>query len=266
MVVAMVLRLLCGGLMRVCATAGGEAEAAGRSKALGVATAVLSVTFLAGLAPQASLAQTVTLPGQFAVGPTGAATYKIPIALPPGTAGMVPSLSLDYSSQGSNGLLGVGWSLAGLPSIGRCPRTITQDGAGGGINYDANDRFCMDGERLVAISGSYGADGTEYRTEIDSYNKIVSHGVAGTGPAWFEVHTKSGQIMELGHTTDSLVLAQGKATARNWALNKVSDTAGNYFTVSYTNDTTNGQAYPIEIDYTGNTAASLTPYNKVQFV
>jgi hypothetical protein len=52
--------------------------------------------------------------------------------------------------------------------------------------------------------------------------------------------------MELGHTTDSLVLAQGTTIARNWALNKVSDTKGNYFTVAYTNDTTNGQAYPIE--------------------
>src|SRR5205807_1899544 len=37
-------------------------------------------------------------------------------------------------------------------------------------------------------------------------------------------------------------------------------------TATYTNDTTNGQAYPIEIDYTGNTAAGLAPYNKVQFV
>jgi hypothetical protein len=51
-------------------------------------------------------------------------------------------------------------------------------------------------------------------------------------------------------------------------VDKVSDTKGNYFTVAYTNDTTNGQAYPIEIDYTGNAAATpaLAPYNKVQFV
>src|SRR5581483_1226522 len=86
------------------------------------------------------------------------------------------------------------------------------------------------------------------------------------GPSWFEVHTKSGQIMEFGHTTDSLALAVGKTTARSWGLDKVSDTKGNYFTVTYTNDTTNGQTYPIEIDYTGNAAASVTPNNKVQFV
>jgi hypothetical protein len=208
----------------------------------------------------------MSLPGKFSVGATGAATYNIPIAVPPGTAGLTPSLSLEYNSQSGNGLLGIGWSLGGLPSIGRCSRTIAQDGAVGGINYDANDRFCMDGQRLVAVSGTYGADGAVYRTEVDTFSKLISHGTAGNGPAWFEVHTKSGQIMEFGHTTDSLVLAQGKSAARNWALDKVSDSKGNYFTITYTNDTTNGQAYPIEIDYTGNIAANVSPNDKVQFI
>ena len=204
----------------------------------------------------------MSLPGKMAVGQTGAASYSIPIALPPGTAGMAPSLSLDYSSQGGNGLLGVGWSLSGLPSIGRCPRTIAQDGAVGGINYDANDRFCMDGQRLVAISGTYGADGTQYRTEVESYSKIISHGNAGTAPAWFEVHTKSGQTMEFGNTTDSRVLGIN-SSARIWAVNKVSDTKSNYFTVTYY--TANGQYYPTRIDYTGNSAAGVSPYNSVIF-
>ena len=152
----------------------------------------------------------MALPGKFEVSPTGAASYTIPIAVPPGSAGMVPSLSISYNSQGRNGLLGMGWHLEGLPSIGRCPRTIAQDGVRGSVNYDADDRFCLDGQRLVAISGTYGADGTEYRTEIESFAKIISRGTAGTGPAWFEVWTKSGQRMEFGNTADSRVLAQGK--------------------------------------------------------
>jgi hypothetical protein len=211
-------------------------------------------------------AQSMSLPGRFAVSPTGAATYAIAIVTPPGTAGMLPSLSLAYSSQGGNGLLGVGWQLEGLPSIGRCARTVAQDGMRGSVNYDANDRFCMDGQRLIAITGTYGADGTDYRTEIESFAKIVSHGTAGTGPAWFEVKTKSGQILQFGNSADSRVLAQGKTTARDWAANKVSDTKGNYFTVTYINDTSNGQAYPSRIDYTGNNAAGLAPYNSVRFV
>ena len=245
---------------------GMPADRSGQRFYLPGVTAALGLTafFLASHATL-SYAQTMALPGSFSVGASGAATYNIPIAVPPGTAGMSPSLTLEYNSQGGNGLLGVGWSLGGLPSVGRCARTLTQDGVVGGVNYDGNDRFCFEGQRLIAISGTYGADGAEYRTEVESFTRVISHGTAGTGPAWFEVHTKSGQVMELGHTADSLVLAQGKPTARTWALNKLSDTKGNYLTATYTNDTTNGQFYPIEIDYTGN-AAAVSPANKVQFV
>jgi hypothetical protein len=226
----------------------------------------LGAAALAAALAAPAAAQQMAIPGSFAVSASGAATYEIAIAVPPGTAGMVPALKFSYSSQGiGNGLLGVGWSLSGLPSIGRCAQTVAQDGAHGAITFTTTDRFCMDGQRLIAVSGTYGADGAQYRTEIDAFSQIISHGTAGTGPAWFEVHTKAGQIMQFGNTTDSLVLAQGKTSARNWALNKVSDTKGNYLTVTYVNDVVNGQAYPREIDYTGNTAASVAPYNKVTF-
>jgi hypothetical protein len=191
----------------------------------------------------------MSLPGQFAVNQAGAATYSIPIAVPPGTAGVMPSLSLDYSSQGSNGLLGIGWTLGGLPSIGRCAQTVAQDGVAGTVSANSSDRFCLDGQRLVAISGSYGADGTEYRTEVESYSRIVSHGVAGgTGPAWFEVHTKSGQVMWFGNSTDSQVVFQGTTIVDSWALTRITDSKGNYYTVSYNNDPSNGVAYPSRID------------------
>ena len=102
----------------------------------------------------------------------GAATQSIAIVVPPGTAGVDPRLSFNYNSQGENSLLGVGWSVSGLPIIHRCPRTVAQDGFRGGINYDTDDRFCLDGQRLMLISGTaYGADGAEYRTEVDSFLK-----------------------------------------------------------------------------------------------
>lgn len=231
---------------------------------------VFATLFVFGLIGQlvpafAAGAPPMTVPGQFGVSGAGAANYSIPIAVPPGTAGMAPSLSLVYSSQNGDGIVGFGWALSGLPVIDRCARTLAEDGAHGGVEYDFNDRFCLNGQRLVSTSGTYGADSTEYHTELDTFVRVISYGTAGNGPSYFKVWTRSGQIMEFGNTTDSRILAVGTSTARSWALDKITDVKGNYLTVTYTNDTTNGQYYPTRMDYTGNTNAGLSPYNSVQF-
>ncbi|MES2353055.1 MAG: FG-GAP-like repeat-containing protein [Pseudomonadota bacterium] len=204
-------------------------------------------------------------PGQFSVSESGAATYSIPIQTPPGTAGIEPKLALTYNSQGGNGLLGVGWSFSGLSAIARCPRTMAQDGFRGSVNFDTNDRYCLDGQRLIVVSGTNGADNAEYRTERDSFTKIKSYGSAGNGPAWFKVWTKSGQIMEYGNTTNSRIEAQGKTSVRVWAMNKLQDTKSNYLTVTYTEDSANGDFYPQRIDYTGNANTAQTTNNSAQF-
>ncbi len=178
---------------------------------------------------------------------------------------MVPSLSLSYSSQNGDGILGLGWAINGLSTVARCPETLAQDNVHGGVNYNSSDRFCLDGQRLILVSGTYGADGSVYRTEIDHFSKVVAHGTAGSGPSWFEVHTPAGLDLQYGDTTDSKILAVGTSTARAWAMNQVTDPKGNYYTVTYTNDTTNGQFYPNRVDYTGNTSQSLATYNSVQF-
>ena len=205
-------------------------------------------------------------PGSHQVTPSGAFTYSIPIAVPPGTAGIEPKLSLAYNSQGGNGLLGMGWSLGGLSFIHRCPKTYAQDGQLGGVNYDANDRYCLDGQRLVAINGPYGTDSTEYRTESESYSRVISYGSQGSGPSYWKVWTKSGQVIEYGNTADSRIEAQGKTEVMLWSLNKLSDTVSNTLTVSYAEDNPNGQFYPDRIDYTGNANAGKSPINSVRFV
>ena len=202
-------------------------------------------------------------PGSFDVDQTGAATYSVPIEVPPGTAGMQPNLSLEYNSHRSDGLVGVGWSLKGISSITRCPKTIAQDGAAGSVKFDLNDRYCLDGQRLMLVSGSYGAANSEYRTERESFARIVARGSTTTGPAWFEVHTRNGRVIEFGNTADSQVQDQWGNNVVVWAQNKVTDASGNYFTVTYAES--GGQYWPQWIDYTGNVAAGITPYNRVYF-
>ena len=55
---------------------------------------------------------------------TGAKTYTVPIATYPGIRNLNPGLALTYNSQQGNGLIGVGWSLAGLSNIYRTSHTI----------------------------------------------------------------------------------------------------------------------------------------------
>ena len=203
--------------------------------------------------------------GSFGVSPSGAATYSLPISVPPGSAGIAPKLSLGYNSQGGNGLLGVGWSLNGLSSITRCPTTLEQDGFIDGVDFDSNDKFCMGGQRLVAVSGTYGANGTEYRTEYESFSKVISYGVAGSGPAYFRVWGKDGSISEYGVTTDSRIEAQGKSHAIVWAVNRVEDVFGNFYEVNYTEDTASSTYRPLSINYTGNESTGLSPNNAVIF-
>src|SRR5688572_25651581 len=117
--------------------------------------------------------------GSFSVSPTGAATYSIPIWTPPGPNGVTPSLSLSYSSQGGNGLGGVGWNLNATFAIERCSRTKHQDGDAGAIELSMNDRFCISGNRLRLGGGTYGAANSVYFTEIADYSRITAYGSAG---------------------------------------------------------------------------------------
>lgn len=230
----------------------------------GVALLLTLIGFVAGTASATTVPGAI--PGSFGVSETGAATYSIPIAIPPGTAGMEPKLSLNYSSQGGNGIAGVGWSLGGLSAITRCPQTIAQDGQTRGVQLDANDRFCLDGQRLVIVNGgTYGAVGAEYRTEIESFSKVVSYGGTVGDPQYFKVWTKAGQIVEYGNTADSRVEAQGKTIAAAWAADRISDTVSNYITFTYFEDTANGEHRIQRIDYTGNATTGVAPYNAVEF-
>ncbi|MDX9932436.1 MAG: RHS repeat-associated core domain-containing protein, partial [Bacteroidales bacterium] len=208
--------------------------------------------------------------GTYAVSPSGAATYSIPIYAAPGTAGMVPNLSIVYNSQSGLGPLGIGWSIAGLSSIDRCGKSYFYDQATTEISNTNNDWFQLDGNRLVLISGTYGIDGAVYAEESENFDKIVSYGTAGSGPSYFKVYTKDGLVMEYGNTNDSKIEVIGtdgyapqQGTVRSWKLNRIADQSGNYMTFEYIEE--GGTAWISKINYTGNTTNGLMPYNSIEF-
>ncbi|QEI12563.1 SpvB/TcaC N-terminal domain-containing protein [Cellvibrio japonicus] len=112
----------------------------------------------------------------FRVDESGAATYTIPILSPSGVAGVAPQLSINYSSQGGAGLVGYGMNLSGLGGISRCRQTLLQDSAAFPLSWGESDRFCLNGQRLMLVSGSYGAAGSTYKTEIDAYVVVTARG------------------------------------------------------------------------------------------
>jgi hypothetical protein len=212
--------------------------------------------------------------GSFSVTEGGHATYTIPLMVAAGSGGMSPPLSLDYSSSSGNGPLGMGWSLGGQSAISRCPQTLEQDGPSAirGVTLTSADRFCLDGQRLMLIAGSYGSAGSEYRTEIDSISKVIANGVAGTGPASFTVWRKDGSITEYGNSADSRIEARAadSQTVLLWAQNRVSDSAGNYITYSYY-EAAGSQGDAVEfalekIAYTGNSRANTAPFAEINLI
>jgi len=204
-----------------------------------------------------------TTRGDFSVDQNGAANYSIPIQIPPGTGGIMPQLALAYVSAGDNDILGMGWQLQGLSRISRVGATVAQDGFHGAVQYDANDRFAMDGVRLVVVGGTYGQSGAVYHTEIESWQQVTPNydtTPAPDGPDSWTVNTKSGLTLEYGATVPA---GSGATAIREWRLSQVTDLHGNYLTIDYDIDAPSSMAYPTTIAYTGN--GSLEPGRQVTF-
>lgn len=203
-------------------------------------------------------------PGVFQIDAMGGFHYNIPVVCSPGTAGIEPKLSIGYNSNGSNNWLGKGFDLEGISMIRRTGKSVFFDGLNGGVKFNSSDVFEMDGTRLLIRSGTYGAAGATYKTPVENYHTIVSNGSAGSsGPQYFTVATPEGLFMEYGNTGDSRSMDAGNTEIFAWYINKVYDAFGNYMTYSYSNS--GGELLISEINYTGNAAAGLSPYNTIKF-
>jgi YD repeat-containing protein len=219
--------------------------------------------------------------GQFSVSGDGAAQYSVPLWVPAGRGAVTPQLSLSYSSRAGNGLLGVGWSLGGLSQISWCGRTIAQDGRTDGGHFDGTGALCLNGSRLVPVSPPF-SPLREYRTERETFTRIIAYETQDNVPDFFKVFTKDGKILTFGGSSDarvqpyqltagsnmakpSLVRAPGTPRATTaWALNKIEDRNGNAATVKYTR--TEGDAAGLWWMQQRPSQISYAPNRSVRFI
>lgn len=202
--------------------------------------------------------EVIKLSGNFSVSDAGSATYSVPLTLPPGIGSMKPDLSLNYNSNGGNGIMGIGWAISGLSVISRGNKTIEQDGLAYGIEFNENDVYYLDAERLVQWDETfqYGQDGSSYGTESNSFVKVVSHGVSGEGPGYFTAYTKSGLKLTFGSNDASRIFIPGTKTVLYYLLNRMEENRitgnTNYITFEYEKDENNASYRPIKIKYSQN--------------
>jgi RHS repeat-associated protein len=209
--------------------------------------AIAGVAFLH--AAHADVGRTV---GEFDVSASGAASYSIPIWTPPGPKGVAPTISLEYNSQADNGVLGVGWTLAGLSSIERCPSTAAQDGASREVRLDTSDKFCLDGMRLRKTGSiAYGNVDSTYQTEFADFSETrLTSAPSGIGAEAFEVRTKDGLTRKYGTTANSRVKSPDAPASYRWKVDTVTDRNGNSYTVEYTDANAVGHKVPSLIRWT----------------
>jgi len=178
---------------------------------------------------------------------TGQATLSVPITTPPGRKNMQPKLGLSYSSNNSNGIVGLGWALA--------QNLIQRSTKDGTPRYDDTDTFIFASSganaELVAIEDN------EYRAKIEgAFMKYIFDDTQNT---WL-VYDKQGTKYFFG-TNGASRLYEGVKTF-GWYLDRVEDVYGNYITYIYQKPG-DGQIYLKEIDYTG--GSGLQPDKKIIF-
>lgn len=180
--------------------------------------------------PEAASAAVGMTRGRIDVDAFGQAQYEVPIVVAPGRNGMQPSLALVYRSDGGTSEVGARWSMSGTSTIHRCGSTVAQDGELRPVAGTSDDHLCLDGERLVAVEGSEWSDGTEYRTEAESYARVL-HYADGAGHNYFEVMRRTGSTEIYGMNIGALIYRGNVESV--WLRERTEDRHGNYMTYSY---------------------------------
>ncbi|WP_223598281.1 RHS repeat-associated core domain-containing protein [Chryseobacterium sp. GVT01B] len=108
-----------------------------------------------------------SIKSEMSVSEGGSLTYTVPLETLKGLNNFQPNTALVYNSQAGNGNAGWGWSFTGLSIISRGGKSQNVDGITIGPQFDDNDPYYLDGQRLLKKSD------TEYVTKNFSKIKIT---------------------------------------------------------------------------------------------
>jgi RHS repeat-associated protein len=176
----------------------------------------------------------------------GSFSYSIPIEVPP-FHGISPGLTLGYTSEGRNGIVGVGWALSGFSTIERVNGNL------GTPAFDTNDKYTLDGQELVAcLMGSVSPScttGGSHSTKDESYLKIKFTSATNTWSVWGKDGTRTDYSPTLNVTSGTL----------RWGQTSITDTKSNQMSFTWT--CVDGDCYPSTIAYNG---YSITLYREAR--
>ncbi|MEI7014070.1 RHS repeat-associated core domain-containing protein [Leptospira licerasiae] len=179
------------------------------------------------------------------VGITGKPSFSLNIQSPPGAGDVIPSIAINYTSGNNQSIVGRGWSLSGFPRISKNPSL--------GVHFGKSDGFSSSilGDLISTGSGVY-------RTKIESFYKATFDGTA------WSLRDASGVIYEYGrvNTSGSNSIIQGDSGPIAFYLDKVRDSFGNGYDITYSSETLNSdEPLPAEIKYARGNARIVFVYS-----
>lgn len=203
--------------------------------------------------------------GELQISNSGSATYNLPIAMPPSIKNVAPIINLTYSSGVRGGIAGQGWNINSISTISRMATRRDIDGFVDGVDFDADDKLALDGQRLLLKTGTYWTTGSTYETEYKSNTKIELKIENGGATTFFIVTTPDGSRTWYGSTGGGTY--QNAVSTNAWYIVRFEDTYGNAINYNYTTVTFNStnQLYVDNITFSGNATAGITAQDKIQF-
>ena len=198
----------------------------------------------------------------------GETVVTVPLPFPKGVKSLQPKISLSYRSNQylTNREIGLGWYFSDFIEISRCPKSYYFDNGFNPIKNDYTDVFCLNGQRLILSSGTYGYNGSEYQTEIEGYKKIVAYGAQGLGPKYFKIFTKEDLIMTIGEDSNA-TLSQltpnfsNITTISSWYINRIQDYSNNKIDFIFKKEI--NYCYLDRIDYASNRSAQFVYEDRI---